>query len=66
MLVDGNPLENLKVLYPGGADTFEGGKSVHKAGIRWTLKEGRCYSAPKLLDEVKALVRKAREAKAAR
>jgi imidazolonepropionase-like amidohydrolase len=33
VLVDGNPLENLKVLYPGGADTFEGGKSVHKAGI---------------------------------
>ena len=64
VIVDGNPLENLKVLYPGGADCFEAGKTVHRSGIRWTIKNGWCYSAPKLLDQVKDLVVKARAARA--
>lgn len=65
VIVDGNPLDNLKVLYPGGADCYENGKTVHRSGIRWTLKNGWCYSAPKLLDQVKDLVGKARAAKSA-
>ena len=63
VIVDGNPLENLKVLYPGGADCYEAGKTVRRAGIRWTIKEGFCYSAPRLLEQAREIVAKARTAK---
>ena len=36
IVVNGNPLENLKVLYPTGVDEIRGGKTVHTGGVEWT------------------------------
>lgn len=46
IVVNGNPLENLKVLYPGG--------------VEWTIKDGIPYHGPTLLEEVKKMVSAAR------
>jgi imidazolonepropionase-like amidohydrolase len=66
IVVDGNPLENLKVLYPTGVDHIVNGKEVHSGGVQWTIKDGIPYNAPALLAEVKEIVRQARAAKGAR
>ena len=60
IVVNGNPLENLKVLYPTGVDEVRDGKSVHSGGVEWTIKDGIPYHAPTLLAEVKEIVAKAR------
>jgi hypothetical protein len=60
IVVDGNPLENLKVLYPTGVDQVVNGKQVHTGGVQWTIKDGIPYNAPALLADVKEIVRKAR------
>ena len=40
ILVDGNPLENLKYLYPTGVTDLEDGKVVTKGGVKWTILLG--------------------------
>ena len=60
IVVNGNPLENLKVLYPTGVDDIKDGKPVHTGGIEWTIKDGIPYHGPTLMREVKAMVAKAR------
>ena len=60
IVVNGNPLDNLKVLYPVGVDTVRDGQTVHTGGIEWTIKDGRPYHAPTLFAEVKEIVAKAR------
>jgi cytosine/adenosine deaminase-related metal-dependent hydrolase len=50
IVVNGNPLEDLKVLYPGG----------HTAGVEWTIKDGIPYHAPSLMARVKQIVAEAR------
>src|SRR5438270_5052 len=60
IVVNGNPLENLKVLYPTGVDEIRDGKAVHGGGIEWTIKDGIPYHVPSLMRDVKALVAKAR------
>lgn len=60
IVVNGNPLENLKVLYPTGVDMVVDGKAVHGGGIEWTIKDGIPYHVPQLMAEVKAIVAKAR------
>jgi len=60
LVVNGNPLENLKVLYPTGVDDIRGGKLVHTGGVEWTIKDGIPYYAPGLLADVKEIVAKAR------
>ncbi|MDQ6831698.1 MAG: amidohydrolase family protein [Gemmatimonadota bacterium] len=65
IVVNGNPLENLKVLYPTGVDMVVDGKSVHSGGVEWTIKDGIPYHGPTLLAEVKEIVRKARAEKLA-
>jgi imidazolonepropionase-like amidohydrolase len=62
LVVNGNPLENLKVLYPGGFDDLRDGKVVHTGGVEWTIKEGVPYHAPTLAAEVREIVAKARAA----
>ncbi len=59
-MVNGNPLENLKVLYPTGVDDIKNGKPVHTGGVEWTIKDGIPYHGPTLMAEVKQLVAKAR------
>jgi imidazolonepropionase-like amidohydrolase len=60
LVVNGNPLENLKVLYPGGFDDMRDGKVVHTGGVEWTIKDGIPYHAPTLAAEVREIVAKAR------
>ena len=52
-MVNGNPLENLKVLYPTGIDEIRDGKMVHTGGVEWTIKDGIPYHAPTLMARVK-------------
>ena len=63
IVVDGNPLEDLKVLYPTGTTKIVDGKEVPTGGVEWTVKGGMPYHGPTLLKEVKDLVRKARNEK---
>jgi hypothetical protein len=63
IVVNGNPLENLKVLFPTGVDEIKDGQPVRTGGIEWTIKDGIPYHGPTLMKEVKDLVSKARAAK---
>jgi imidazolonepropionase-like amidohydrolase len=63
IVVNGNPLENLKVLYPTGVEEMRDGKEVHTGGVEWTIKDGIPYNGPRLMAEVKEMVRQARAAK---
>lgn len=60
VLVDQNPMHNLKVLYGNGAvklnDTT--GRVERVGGIKWTIKDGIAYDAVKLRADVKAMVQK--------
>ena len=59
-IVDGNPLDNFKVLYGTGVDLFDrDGKASHKGGVRWTIKAGIVFDAPALLKDVERQVRQA-------
>jgi imidazolonepropionase-like amidohydrolase len=62
IVVNGNPLENLKVLYPTGVDEIRNGKVVHTGGVEWTIKDGIPYHAPTLMARVKTIVAEARAA----
>lgn len=63
VLVDENPLENLKVLYGNGAVKLndETGEVERIGGISWTIKEGIVYDAKQLLEDVKQMVREAKQ-----
>lgn len=63
IVVDGNPLEDLKVLYAGGTTALRDGKPVQTLGPEWVIKDGFIYNGPQLLREVKAIVDKARTSK---
>jgi hypothetical protein len=60
IVVNGNPLENLKVLYPTGVDEIRDGKTVRTGGIEWTIKDGIPYHVPQLKTDIKEMVAKAR------
>lgn len=64
IVVNGNPLENLKVLYPTGVDDIRDGKAVHTGGVEWTIKDGIPYNGPTLMRDVKEMVAKARAERA--
>jgi len=63
IVVNGNPLENLKVLYPTGVDEIRGSQVVHTGGVEWTIKDGIPYHAPELMAKVKQMVAEARSAR---
>lgn len=56
IVVNGNPLENFKVLYPTGIEEIRDGKIFKTGGIEWTLKDGIPYHAPTLAAEVRDIV----------
>lgn len=60
VVVNGNPLENLKVLYPTGVEEIRDGRAVRTGGVEWTIKGGTTYHAPTLFAEVKEIVARAR------
>jgi hypothetical protein len=64
LVVNGNPLENLRILNPYGADINVNNKNVHGGGIEWTIKDGIPYHVPTLMKEVKEMVAKARAERA--
>jgi hypothetical protein len=66
IVVNGNPLENLKVLYATGVDDVRDGKTVHTGGVEWTIKDGIPYHGPTLMREVKEMVAKARGERASK
>ncbi len=60
IVVNGNPLENFKVLYPTGTDEVRDGKVVRGGGIEWTIKDGIPFHVPTLSAEIRDMVKKAR------
>jgi imidazolonepropionase-like amidohydrolase len=60
ILIDENPLANLKYLYPTGVLDIKDGQDVIRGGIKWTIKDGIVYRTPTLMQEVKDIVAKAR------
>lgn len=62
VVVDENPVHNLKVLYGTGAIKLndENGKVERVGGVRWTIKDGIVYDAFKLRADVRAMVREAK------
>lgn len=77
LVVNGNPLENLKLLNPYGTDVMLlNGRPVsnytapqptdrvqvaHGGGIEWTIKDGIPYHVPTLMREVREMVSQARQ-----
>lgn len=62
ILIDENPLENLKVLYGTGAIKLtEDNEVVRVGGILYTIKDGIIYNAKQLLEEVGKMVADAKE-----
>jgi len=57
VIVEENPLANLKVLYGTGAIKLtEDNKVVRVGGVKYTIKDGVIYDAKRLLADVKAMV----------
>jgi imidazolonepropionase-like amidohydrolase len=57
VIVEENPLENLKVLYGTGAIKLtEENEVVRVGGVRYTVKDGIIYDAKELLRDVKRIV----------
>ena len=58
LIVDENPLANMKVLYGTGAVRLndETGVPERVGGVRYTIKDGIVYDAKQLLADVAAMV----------
>jgi imidazolonepropionase-like amidohydrolase len=65
VIVDQNPLKNLKVLYGTGALKLndQTGKAEWVGGVKFTIKDGIVYDAKKLLADVAAMADKQRGAR---
>ena len=62
VVVPENPLANFKVLYgTGHVRVTPDNDVVRVGGVRWTIKDGIVYDAPKLLEDVREIVRRAKE-----
>src|SRR6185503_1732761 len=77
LVVNGNPLDNLRLLNPYVADVMllngkpasnyapigptDRVENAHAGGIEWTIKDGIPYHVPTLMREVRDMVAKARE-----
>lgn len=62
VLIDANPLENLKVLYGTGAVKLtEENEVIRVGGVKYTISNGVIYDAKALLKEVKNMVDEAKK-----
>jgi imidazolonepropionase-like amidohydrolase len=62
ILVDENPIENLKVLYGTGAIKLtENNEIVRVGGVSYTVKDGIIYDAKALLKDVRNMVKTAKD-----
>ena len=58
VLLEENPLENLKVLYGTGAIKLDKDNNVVRVGgVKYTIKDGIVYDSKLLLEDVKKMVR---------
>lgn len=66
VVVDRNPLENLKVLYGTGAVKLnDDTREVERVGgVKYTVKDGIVYDARRLLADVREMVRRQKEDRA--
>ena len=67
VIVPGNPLANLKLLYGTGHERLnpETQRVERVGGVRWTIKDGIVYDAPALLASGERMVAEARAREAA-
>lgn len=65
VLVKGNPIANFKLLYGTGHMYLDrkAGEVTRVGGVSQVIKSGIVYDAKQLLDDVRAMVREARDAK---
>ena len=62
VVVNGNPLGNLKLLYgTGHTQVGDDGLPHQVGGVRYTIKDGIIFDAPKLLGDVRRKVREAKQ-----
>ncbi|WPP52333.1 amidohydrolase family protein [Catalinimonas niigatensis] len=62
ILVEENPMANLKVLYGTGAVKLNENNEVERVGgVKYTIKDGIVYDAKQLLADVKKIVDEAKE-----
>jgi imidazolonepropionase-like amidohydrolase len=62
VIVEENPLHNLKVLYGTGAiKVNDKNEVVRVGGVKYTIKDGIIYDAKKLLADVRRIVREAKQ-----
>tara|TARA_B100001175_G_scaffold299899_1_gene291658 strand:- start:335 stop:787 length:453 start_codon:yes stop_codon:yes gene_type:complete len=62
VLIEENPLENLKVLYGTGAIKLDKKNNVIRVGgVKFTIKNGVIYDSKQLLENVKNMVEIAKE-----
>lgn len=62
IIIEENPLANLKVLYGTGAIKLtEDNEVVRVGGVKYTIKDGIIYDAKKLLEDVRAMVRASKD-----
>lgn len=62
IIIEENPLQNLKVLYGTGAIKLtEDNEVVRVGGVKYTIKDGIVFDAKQLLEDVKEMVKKAKE-----
>lgn len=62
VLLEENPLQNLKSLYGTGAIKLtEDNEVVRVGGVKYTIKDGVIYDAKKLLADVKQMVKEEKE-----
>ncbi|MFQ5790812.1 MAG: amidohydrolase family protein [Acidobacteriota bacterium] len=61
IVVEGNPVGNLKVLYATGTPVWdEEGNESRRGGVRYTIIDGVVYDAKQVLGEVAEMVRRER------
>jgi imidazolonepropionase-like amidohydrolase len=65
VIIDQNPLQNLKVLYGTGAVRLndESGQVERVGGVKYTIKDGIIYDAKRLLADVAAMVEQQRRSR---
>jgi imidazolonepropionase-like amidohydrolase len=62
VLVEENPLQNFQVLYGTGAVKLsDKNVPIRVGGVKYTIKDGIIYDAKKLLADVRAMVKKAKD-----
>ena len=61
LIVEANPLENLRFLYAFGALDMKDGRIARDGGIRWTVKGGVVFDNRLLVDRVVDMVAEAKQ-----